>query len=114
MKLLITGSQGQLVRSLIEKAAGRPGIELVAVGRPELDLEMPGSAARAIAAHRPDAVVNAAAYTAVDQAEDEPERAFRVNADAAGEAAAAARAIAAPIIQISTDYVFSGEGEGAL
>ena len=114
MKVLVTGSQGQLVRSLIEQAAGRPGIELVSVGRPELDLEMSGSAARAIAAHRPDAVVNAAAYTAVDQAEDEPERAFRVNADAAGEVAAAARAIAAPIIQISTDYVFSGEGEDAL
>jgi dTDP-4-dehydrorhamnose reductase len=114
MRVLVTGAQGQLVRSMIEKSMGWPGIEIVPVGRPEADLAVPGSVGRAIEAHRPDAVVNAAAFTGVDQAEDEPERAHRINADAAGEAAAAARGVGAPIIQISTDYVFSGEQEGAL
>lgn len=113
MKVFVTGCEGQLVRSMIEKGSAWPDIEVVAVGRPEADLEVPGSVARAIEAHRPDAVVNAAAYTAVDQAEDEPGRAFRINADAAGEAAAAARGVGALIIQLSTDYVFDGEGEGA-
>ena len=114
MKVLVTGREGQLVQSMVEKSSGWLAIEIVAVGRPEADLEVSGSIGRAIEAHRPDAVVNAAAYTAVDQAEDEPERAFRVNADAAGEAAAAARSAGAPIIQVSTDYVFSGEQEAAL
>lgn len=113
MKALVTGSEGQLVRSMIEKGAGWPEIELLPVGRPEADLEVPGSVARAIESHRPHVVVNAAAFTAVDLAEDEPGRALRMNADAAGEAAAAARLVGAPIIHVSTDYVFSGEGEGA-
>lgn len=113
MRVLVTGIEGQLVRSMIEKSSGWPGIEIVPVGRPEADLEVPGSVGRAIEAHRPDAVVNAAAFTGVDQAEDEPERAYRINADAAGEAAAAARSAGAPIVQVSTDYVFSGEQEGA-
>ena len=108
MRILVTGKEGQLARSLAERARLHPWIELVTAGRPEVDLETPGSVASAISAARPDAVVNAAAYTAVDQAEDEPGRAMRINADAAGEAADAARAAGAPIIQVSTDYVFDG------
>jgi dTDP-4-dehydrorhamnose reductase len=108
MKVLVTGRQGQLVQSLIERAAGRPGIEIVAAGRPELDLEKPGSAAEAVRSVAPEVVINAAAFTAVDHAEDEPERAMRVNDEAAGELAAAAKAAGAPIVQISTDYVFDG------
>lgn len=108
MRLLVTGTQGQLARSLVERAASHPQFELVAAGRPELDLEIPGSAAAAVRSIAPDVVINAAAYTAVDQAEDEPDRAMRINGEAAGELAAAARAIGAPIIQISTDYVFDG------
>jgi dTDP-4-dehydrorhamnose reductase len=108
MKVLVTGREGQLARSLAERAAGRGDVELLAVGRPELDFEVPGSAARAIADASPDVVINAAAYTAVDQAEDEPERAFRINADAAGEVAEAASKAGAAIIQLSTDYVFDG------
>lgn len=83
-------------------------MELVSLGRPEIDMEVPGSVAAAIKAAAPDVVINAGAYTAVDKAEDEPQRAFRINADGAGEVAAAARAAGAPIIQISTDYVFDG------
>ncbi|HEX8239472.1 MAG TPA: dTDP-4-dehydrorhamnose reductase [Allosphingosinicella sp.] len=113
MRVLVTGRDGQLARSLAERAAAVPGLSLRTIGRPELDLERPESIAAAIAAAAPDAVVNAAAYTAVDQAEDEPERAFRINAAAAGEVAAAARHAGARIIQVSTDYVFDGSAEGA-
>jgi dTDP-4-dehydrorhamnose reductase len=113
MKVLVTGSQGQLARSLVERGSGRAGIDILAVGRPELDMEEPGSAERAIAVAAPDVVINAAAFTAVDLAEDEPDRAFRVNAAAAGEVASAAARIGAPIIHISTDYVFDGGGTEA-
>jgi dTDP-4-dehydrorhamnose reductase len=112
MKLMVTGCKGQLARSLIERASNRPDIWLVALGRPELDLEQPGSAAEAIAEIRPDVVINAAAYTAVDRAEDEPELAMRINADGAGEVAEAAARVGAPVIQISTDYVFDGRAAG--
>jgi dTDP-4-dehydrorhamnose reductase len=108
MMVLVTGREGQLARSLVERGQGVPGIELVAVGRPELDLEKPDSIRRVIEAVSPDVIVNAAAYTAVDQAEDEPERAMRINGDAAGEVAAAGHLRGARIIQISTDYVFDG------
>ena len=113
MKVLVTGREGQLARSLIERSARHPGIAMVALGRPELDLEAPGSAAAAVRAAAPDVVINAAAYTAVDLAEDEPERAMRINGDAAGEVASAAREVGAAIVQISTDYVFQGSGDGA-
>ena len=109
MRLLITGREGQLARSLAERAAGQEGLELSFAERPEVDLERPGSVAAAIVAMRPDVVINAAAYTDVDRAEDEPERAYRINAEAAGEAAQAAAAVGAAIIQLSTDYVFNGQ-----
>ncbi|MET1111543.1 MAG: dTDP-4-dehydrorhamnose reductase [Allosphingosinicella sp.] len=113
MRVLVTGREGQLARSLAERARAVPGLTLETVGRPDLDLERPDSIAAAIAAAAPDVVVNAAAYTAVDQAEDEPDRAFRINAAAAGEVAAAARRAGARIVQISTDYVYDGAGAGA-
>jgi dTDP-4-dehydrorhamnose reductase len=108
VRVLITGREGQLVTSLIERGGGREGLELIALGRPNLDLELPGSAERAVRNIAPDVVISAAAYTAVDQAEDEPERAFRVNGEAPGELAAAAQAAGVRIIHISTDYVFDG------
>ncbi|HEU0098286.1 MAG TPA: dTDP-4-dehydrorhamnose reductase [Allosphingosinicella sp.] len=113
MRVLVTGREGQLARSLAERSAAIPGLSLETVGRPDLDLEDPGSIEAAISAAAPDVVVNAAAYTAVDQAEDEPERAFRINAAAAGEVAAAARRAGARVVQVSTDYVFDGTGQGA-
>lgn len=105
MKILVTGREGQLARSLAQRLAGH---ELVFAARPEVDLARAGSVASAIRETRPDWVVNAAAYTAVDQAETDEESAFRINAEAAGEAAAAAHEVGAPIIQVSTDYVFDG------
>ena len=108
MRVLVLGRSGQVAQSLAERAAEWPDLTLVCAGRPELDLAESGSAERLIRAFVPDLVINAAAYTAVDQAEDEPETAFRINAEAAGEAAAAARAQGAGLIHLSTDYVFDG------
>lgn len=110
-RIVVTGREGQLVRSLIERAAGRD-VELIALGRPDLDLDVPGAARAAISRARPDLVINAAAYTNVDAAEDEPDRAMRINSDAAGEIAAAAREAGAAMVQISTDYVFDGAASG--
>lgn len=112
MRVLVTGEQGQLARSLAARGAGIEGLELRTIGRPLLDLERPETIEPAIRAAAPDVVVNAAAYTAVDDAEGEPERAFRINGAAAGEVAEAARRCGARVIQISTDYVFDGTGEG--
>jgi dTDP-4-dehydrorhamnose reductase len=112
VKILVTGRGGQLVNCLVERTAGRAGFEVVALGRGQMDLERPESLGEPIRAVRPDVVINAAAFTAVDQAEDEPERARAVNVEAAGAIAAAARESGARIIQISTDYVFDGTADG--
>ena len=108
MRIVITGSRGQLARALAERCAASPGHELVHAARPDFDLERPETLAGAIAALEPDLVVNAAAYTAVDKAESEPQKAMTVNGEAAGAVAAGARKAGAPVIQISTDYVFDG------
>jgi len=76
--------------------------------RPLVDLLKPDSVARALADFSPDIVVNPAAYTAVDKAEIEPELAFAINRDGARTVATAAERIGAPIIHLSTDYVFDG------
>jgi len=112
MRIAVTGREGQVARSLAERAAERPEIELIAVSRPDLDLAAPATIAPALAAAKPDLIVSAAAYTAVDQAEDEPDKAYAVNADGAGKVAEAAALIGVPIIHLSTDYVFDGAGEG--
>ncbi|GAA4039022.1 dTDP-4-dehydrorhamnose reductase [Sphingomonas rosea] len=109
-RVLVTGRDGQVARSLAERAASHPGLDLHFAARPDVDLAVPGSAAAAIAALRPTLVISAAAYTAVDRAEDEPGLAHRINAEAAGEIAEAAAAVGAPLIHLSTDYVFGGTG----
>lgn len=112
MTILVIGASGQVARALVRRATAR-GLPIEALGRPDIDLEQPESAARAIAERRPRVVINAAAYTAVDKAEDEPERAHRINADGPGRAAKAAADIGAPFIHFSTDYVFPGDKAGA-
>lgn len=109
MKLVVTGREGQVVRSLLERAKDDEALDIVALGRPELDLADAETIRRAVAAARPDIVISAAAYTAVDQAEDEPEIAHAVNAAGAGALAEAAAQAGAPVIHLSTDYVFSGD-----
>lgn len=111
MRIAVTGREGQVVRCLVERSSGLSGIEVVPVGRPELDLLRPQTIAPAIAAARPDIVVSAAAYTAVDRAEDEPDVAAAVNAAGAGRVAEASAALGVPVIHLSTDYVFSGDGD---
>ncbi|WP_028033150.1 dTDP-4-dehydrorhamnose reductase [Chelativorans sp. J32] len=108
MKILVTGKDGQVVRSLLARASAHPGLTLIAVGRPELDLADLRTFEPALARHAPDLVVNAAAYTAVDQAEDEPETAHAVNAEAPRLLARLTAERGIPLIQISTDYVFDG------
>lgn len=113
MRIAVTGTTGQVARSLIERAAQHPGVEIIPVGRPALDLLRPATVAPALAAARPDLIVSAAAYTAVDKAEDDVNAAFGINRDGAGAVAVAAAQIAVPVIHISTDYVFAGTGIAA-
>ncbi len=109
IRLLVTGRAGQVATSLVERGAATPGIEVIALGRPDLDLEHPETVATAILAATPDIVVNAAAHTAVDKAESEPERAFAINRDGAKAAARTAAQLGVPFIQLSTDYVYPGD-----
>jgi len=111
MRIAVTGKQGQVVRSLIEKGPLH-GVEIVAIGRPEADLTDRHAVKAAIEEARPDAVVSAAAYTQVDKAESERELAFAVNAEGAQCVAEAASALRVPVIHLSTDYVFSGSKIG--
>jgi dTDP-4-dehydrorhamnose reductase len=107
MRIAVTGRTGQLVTALAE--CGRDaGFEIIPVGRPELDLAWPANAASALAAVRPDIIVSAAAYTAVDKAESDRIAAFAVNADGAGAIAEAAARLRVPLLHLSTDYVFDG------
>ena len=113
MRLVVTGRDGQVAASLLDASQGKAGVEVVAIGRPELDLARPETVIDAIAVAKPDIVVSAAAYTAVDHAEDEPDLAFAVNATGAGKVAQAAARLGVPIIHLSTDYVFDGSASHA-
>ena len=105
--ILVIGRSGQVARGLagLDRIAGR---QVIAVGRPEADLTAPGTLAEAIARHGPAAVINAGAFTAVDEAETARAQAFAVNAAGAGHLARACAEADAPLIHISTDYVFDG------
>lgn len=109
--IAVTGRTGQVVTALKARAGDR--FAILALGRPEVDLADPDACFRALVAAQPAAIVNAAAYTAVDKAESEPEIARRINALGAEAAARAAAELGAPIVQISTDYVFAGDGSAA-
>ena len=107
MNLLVLGSSGQLARSLIG-VKRVTAVRVMAIGRPEIDVRVPESIARAFDRNTPDLVVNTAAYTAVDQAESEPDAAHAVNAAGAGHVARACERRRIPLIHASTDYVFDG------
>ncbi|WP_378947191.1 dTDP-4-dehydrorhamnose reductase [Mesorhizobium sp. ANAO-SY3R2] len=108
MRVLVTGTAGQLARALAERAQGQANVEVILVGRPELDLENPASFAQVLRHYSPDMLINAAAHTAVDAQEGEAERAFRINAEAPAEMARLTRLAGIPMVQVSTDYVFDG------
>jgi dTDP-4-dehydrorhamnose reductase len=106
MRIAVTGAMGQVATSLIERAG--PEFEIVLLGRRVFLLEDRGAVLAGLKAARPDVVINAAAYTAVDQAEAEESLALAINGEGAGHVAEAADRIGAPLLQLSTDYVFDG------
>lgn len=108
MKVLVTGKDGQVAQSLKMMGYRFPALDLIFVGRPEFDLAEPDTIHHTIQLVKPDVIVSAAAYTAVDLAEDEPDKAHRINATAPGHLAKAAAEIGAKLIHLSTDYVFDG------
>ena len=106
MKILLLGSQGQVGQELLTTL---PAVGTVtAWGRQDLDLSQLDQIAPKVAAEQPDIIVNAAAYTAVDKAEQEPDLAQCINGAAPGRLAQAAADCGATLIHISTDYVFDG------
>ena len=109
MRILVTGITGQVGGALAARPAPE-GTTWIPAGRDRLDLSAPETIAGALAALAPDAVVNPAAYTAVDAAETDRETAFRVNRDGPAALAAACAARGIPLIHVSTDYVFDGSG----
>lgn len=107
-RYVVTGRAGQVVSALLERARTRADLALVPLGRPELDLAEPDGIAAALAAARPDLIISAAAYTAVDAAETDAAAAFAVNATAIGALGRAAADLGVPVVHLSTDYVFDG------
>ena len=103
MKILVTGTKGQVVTSLVEAAAAMDEIELITVGRPDFDLADTSTVRQTILAAKPEIVVSAAAYTAVDRAEDERNLAYAINVTGAAAVAEAAAVLRVPIIHLSTD-----------
>ena len=106
MRILLTGRTGQVGSELVGRLAALG--EVIALGRAELDLADGGAIARLVQSTKPDVIVNAAAYTAVDKAEAEPDLAMRINGVAPGELAQAAKRHGALLVHYSTDYIFDG------
>jgi len=106
--VLVTGARGQLGQELVNSA--NTAVNIVGVGRDRLDVTDAEQCMRVTAELQPDAIVHAAAYTAVDAAESEPEAAWKINVDGTRHVAAAAEAVGAKLIYVSTDYVFDGSG----
>ena len=106
MKILITGQHGQVSQALQQQLHDLG--ELIVLGRDQLDLANPEQIRQQIRAQRPHLIINAAAHTAVDLAESEPDAAFAINGIAPGVLAEEAKALGIPLIHYSTDYVFDG------
>jgi dTDP-4-dehydrorhamnose reductase len=109
LKILQFGTTGQLATELLRQAPAHD-VEVIALSRADADLSDPAACARQVMEARPDLVVIAAAHTAVDQAESEPDLARAINAGSPGAIAQAADAVGAAVVNISTDYVFDGAG----
>lgn len=112
MKILITGANGQLGDALQKTSANfiaQQGAQILALTRAECDLIQPSSIKLALDKFTPDAIINAAAYTAVDKAESDAEGAYQVNAAAVRQFAAWAQQHRVPLIQVSTDFIFDGK-----
>ena len=110
VKVLVPGAKGQLGSRLVEFGAQRGGFQVVGLDQTNLDITDPRSIQEALSQHAPDVVINGAAYTAVDLAESEPERAFNINGKGVKHLAEACSQHGVALIHVSTDYVF-GEVE---
>lgn len=112
MRIMVTGREGQVARCLADCGVNHPDFNLIFAARSgtdvTLDLAVPDTIRAAVRTIMPDIIISAGAYTAVDQAEDEPDLVFSINEIAPGILAEEAEAIGAHIIHISTDYVFDG------
>ena len=109
--ILITGSNGQLGNECLDAATREPLWTVIGTGKEELDLADLDSIEEVMDDYKPDIIINCAAYTAVDKAEEEPEIADLINSKAVGKLADWAEDNDGLLIHISTDYVFNGEGE---
>nr|WP_319536024.1 dTDP-4-dehydrorhamnose reductase [uncultured Vibrio sp.] len=109
MRVLITGCNGQVGRCLTERLKNKT--EILALGRKELDITDPAAVYKKVSDFKPDYIINAAAHTAVDRAEEEIALSYAINRDGPQYLAEAAQQVDAVILHISTDYVFDGEGE---
>jgi dTDP-4-dehydrorhamnose reductase len=110
MKILVTGANGQLGSELRILAHEHPGFTFIFTDVAELDITVENDIDMFVRDDKPDAIINCAAYTAVDKAEQEDSLAFLINATAVGNLARVASKINAVLIHISTDYVFDGKG----
>ena len=109
MRVLVTGAQGQVGYELLKRVPA--GFSVFGYGSQNLDVSDDEQVQAVFEALKPELVINAAAYTAVDKAETDVERAYAVNADGVGFLATAAEKMGIPLLHISTDYVFSGDGD---
>jgi len=107
MKILVTGAAGQLGREIVLALQDRKN-KVVAIDRPELDFAQPDKVSEGIAQERADWVINCAAYTQVDQAEQEPDLAYLINRDSALAVAEGVKSYGARLLHISTDFIFDG------
>jgi dTDP-4-dehydrorhamnose reductase len=112
MKILITGAEGQVGKELVS-IAKQHGLDVIAAGRAELEITQLKNIESAIQHHKPDLVINAAAYTAVDRAEEEQDIAYAINRDGAENLASVCKEQDIPLLHISTDYVFDGTNSEA-
>ncbi|WP_077619788.1 dTDP-4-dehydrorhamnose reductase [Bacillus sinesaloumensis] len=110
MKILVTGATGQLGYDVVREGSRR-GFEMYGIGSSQLDITNKNNVISYIEELRPDVIVHCAAYTAVDQAEDDKETCWKVNVDGTKNLATIARMVNAKFLYISTDYVFNGEGQ---
>ncbi|BCX67110.1 MULTISPECIES: dTDP-4-dehydrorhamnose reductase [Pseudomonas] len=109
MRVLVTGAQGQVGHELLRRVPA--GFSVSGFGSQDLDISNADQVLAVFTSIKPELVINAAAYTAVDKAETDVERAYAVNSDGVGFLAAAAERLSIPLFHISTDYVFSGDSD---
>lgn len=112
MKILVTGSNGQVGSCLVKRLNQMPEIEFLAVNREQLDITDCEAVNKLVDEFKPDAIINAAAHTTVDKAEQEVELSYAINRDGPQFLAQAANTVGATILHISTDYVFAGDKVG--